>query len=141
MGQIDESVSIFEACEKSAACRRNTKLVSRRIKHYEQSRTFVDKTKILSNLECFLMIQKHFEDFFFETFVLLLREHYILIMFHRPVFIGCSRECTRSGLYKCTVTYTHPKCVGSKYRALLRFFVGKPQNTCKTKKTKHFKKH
>ncbi len=44
MGQIviEESVSIFEACEKSAACRRNTKLVSRRIKHYEKSQIILD---------------------------------------------------------------------------------------------------
>jgi hypothetical protein len=70
MGQIEESVSIFEACEKSAACtcRRKTKLVSRQNKHFEQSRIF-------------WTTQKHFEDFFFETFVLLSREHYILIMF------------------------------------------------------------
>jgi hypothetical protein len=68
MGQIDESVSIFEACEKSAACRRKTKLVSRRIKHYEHSRTFVDESNNLRNLKCLLMTQTNFEDFFLWNF-------------------------------------------------------------------------
>ncbi len=65
MGQIDESVSILEACEKSAACRRNTKLVSRRIKHYEKSGTFLDKTNIyFEQSQIFLDDSDTFEDFF-----------------------------------------------------------------------------